>query len=421
MVRLEMCFTIGQDLFADETTMLNVFRPLFPALLLLLSAFGTPADAADTIRIGISCPMTGGSADMGISMRNGVRLAVEEINTMAGGVAGRQIELVERDDQGNPDLGKGVAEELIAKEKVVATIGVCNTGVGLATIDAYQKAKVPLLVAVSTGTPLTKKYAAEPEHYIFRVSPRDEVQAPFVVAEALKRGFRKIALFADTTGYGEAGKNDVEKALAAAGLTPVSVQRFAVGVKDLAAQVREARAAGADAVISYTVGPEAAVLAKAIEKEKWPVQIIGSWPLSWRNFIDAAGSAGEGALVAVSFIQQASFQRRNAFIAAYRQKYNTPVIPAPMAAAQGYDTMLLLFYALHQAQSVEPAKIRAALEKLERPVAGVITTYDHPFSKTDHDALSGNMLVMGVVRKGQIDYAYKEDAQKSFVVQRKKP
>lgn len=146
---------------------------------------------------------------------------------------------------------------------------------------------------------------------------------------------------------------------------------------------------------------------------------MGSWPLSWRNFIDGAGTAGEGALVAVSFVQQASFQRRNAFITAYQQKFNTPIIPAPMAAAQGYDAALLLFYALHQAQSSEPAKIKAALENLNRQVAGVITTYDHPFSKTDHDALTGNMLVMGVVRKGAVEYAYREDAQRGFIVQRK--
>lgn len=381
------------------------------------SAIALAAD--DTIRIGFYCPLTGGSADMGVSARNGIRLAFEEINGMAGGVNGRKLELVERDDLANPEHAKKVVEELIQKEKVVATMGVCNTGVGLATIDAFQTAKVPLIVPVSTGTPLTKKFAGAPENWIFRVSPRDEVQAPFIVADALKRGFRKIALFADTSGYGEAGKNDVEKALAEAGLKPVSVQRFAVGVKDLAEQVKEAKAAGADVVISYTVGPEAAVLAKAIQAQKWNVQLMGSWPLSWRNFIDGAGSAGEGTLVAVSFLQQAGFQRRNAFITAYQQKYNTPVIPSPMAAAQGYDAALLLFYALHQAQSTEPAKIKLALENLGRQVAGVITTYDRPFSKSDHDALTGNMLVMGVVRKGAVDYAYKEDAQRGFIVQRK--
>lgn len=389
----------------------------------VLAAFGlaaaSGAAAGETIRIGVFCPFSGGSADMGVSMRNGIRLAIEEINGMAGGVNGKRIELVEVDDQGNPEVGRKVVGEMLAKDGVAAVLGVCNTGVGLATIDLFQSARVPLIVPVSTGTPLTKKYAEAAENWIFRVSPRDEIQAPFIVADALKRGFRKIALFADTTGYGEAGTKDVEAALAAAGLKPVTVQRFPLGVKDLSEQVKAARAAGADVVVSYTVGPEAAVLAKSIEKQKWPVQLMGSWPLCWRNFIDGAGSAGEGALVAVSFIQQAGFQRRNAFITAYTQKFDTPVIPAPMAAAQGYDAALLLFYALHQAQSAEPVRIKAALEDLKRPVAGVITTYDKPFSKRDHDAITGNMLVMGVVRNGGVDYAYREDAARGFFVQRK--
>ncbi len=395
-------------------------RSLFAGIAFLALA-SAPLQAQESIKVGVFCPFTGGSADMGVSARNGIRLAIEEINSMAGGVAGRKIELVERDDQGNPDVAKKVVEELLLKDKVVAALGVCNTGVGLATIEQFQNARVPLIVPVATGTPPTKKFAAPaaPENWIFRVSPRDEIQAPFIVADALKRGFRKFALFADTTGYGEAGKNDVEKALAANNLKPVSVQRFAVGVKDLAEQVKEAKTAGADVVISYTVGPEAAVLAKAVRSAKWDVQILGSWPLSWRNFIDAAGPAAEGSLVAVSFVQQASFQRRNAFITAYQQKFNTPIIPAPMAAAQGYDAAMLLFYALHQAQSLEPAKIKAALENLNRTVAGVITTYEHPFSAADHDAITTNMLVLGVVRKGQVDYAYKEDAQKGFMVQRK--
>ena len=186
-------------------------------------------------------------------------------------------------------------------------------------------------------------------------------------------GFRKIALFADTSGYGEAGKNDVEKALAEAGLKPVSVQRFAVGVKDLAEQVKEAKAAGADVVISYTVGPEAAVLAKAIQAQKWNVQLMGSWPLSWRNFIDGAGSAGEGTLVAVSFLQQAGFQRRNAFITAYQQKYNTPVIPSPMAAAQGYDAALLLFTRCtrHKAPSRPGSSWRLKISAVRSPASSL--------------------------------------------------
>ena len=387
---------------------------------MLIAATSFCANAGETVKIGVSCPMTGGSSDMGISMRNGIRLAVEELNEWAGGVLGKKIELVERDDLANIDAGKKVAEDLVKKEKVSAAIGICNAGVGVASIDIYQNAKVPLLVAVSAGTPMAKKFSENlNDFYIFRVSPRDEIQAALIVAEVIKRGYRKVALFTDTSAYGDSGKEYLETMLAVRDIEPVTSQRFAVGVTDLSDQVAQARAAGADVIISWTVGPEAAVLAKSVARQKWPVQLIGSWPMSWRNFIDPSGPAAEGALVAVSFIQQASFQRRNSFILAYQQKFKTPIIPAPMAAAQGYDAMMILYQAMQQAQSEDPVKIKAALEDLQKPIQGVITTYDKPFSINDHDALSINMLVMGVVNKGQIDYAYREDALKTFLMQRK--
>src|SRR5450432_1483820 len=87
--------------------------------------------AADPIRIGVSGPFTGGSSPMGVSMRDGVKLATKEINAK-GGILGRQIELVERDDEAKNERGVQVSQELISKEKVVATVGFINTGVALA-------------------------------------------------------------------------------------------------------------------------------------------------------------------------------------------------------------------------------------------------------------------------------------------------
>ena len=86
------------------------------------TALTASAYAADTIKVGLSGPFTGGSASMGVSMRDGVKLATEEINK-AGGVLGKQIQLVERDDEAKNELGVQIAQELINKEQVVATLG----------------------------------------------------------------------------------------------------------------------------------------------------------------------------------------------------------------------------------------------------------------------------------------------------------
>lgn len=100
------------------------------------------------------------------------------------------------------------------------------------------------------------------QSYIFRTSARDAIQAPFVVDDIVLRGWTRVAIFADKTGYGEAGLKDVEKALADRKLKPVHVVRFDIGVKDLTEEFKAARAAGADVVFSYTVGPKNAVIAR---------------------------------------------------------------------------------------------------------------------------------------------------------------
>jgi branched-chain amino acid transport system substrate-binding protein len=193
---------------------------------------------------------------------------VDEINA-AGCYLGRPLELVIRDDTANPDVGLAMSQELI-KEQVIATVGFCNTGVALKSLEVFQTAKTPLIVPCATGTPITTKYPA-PESYIFRTSARDAIQAPFVVDDIVARGWTRVAVFADKTGYGEAGLQDVVKALAAKNLKPVYIGRFDLGVKDLQAELKEAQAAKANVVFSYTVGPELATIARGLADLKWSV------------------------------------------------------------------------------------------------------------------------------------------------------
>ena len=217
----------------------------------LCCATAAQAQTGPSLKIGVIGPFTGPSSDFGVLMLQGVQLATEEINTV-GGYLGRHIELVIKDDQGNPDIGLKGSQELVA-QGVTATLGFCNTGVAQKSLEVFQNAKLPLIIPCATGTPLTAKYPA-PESYIFRTSPRDAIQAPFVVEDILQRGWTKVAIFADTTGYGDAGLKDVEAALAAKNLKAVHVARFALGVKDLRDELKSAQAAGADVVFSYTVG-----------------------------------------------------------------------------------------------------------------------------------------------------------------------
>jgi len=385
------------------------------ALASVVLSFAGLAAAADPIKIGVNGPFTGGSSSMGVSMRDGVRLAVEEINK-SGGVLGRKLALVERDDEAKNERGVQIAQELISKEKVTAAVGYINTGVALASQRFFQEAKIPVMNNVATGSIITKQFPDQPENYIFRNSAHDNIQAPMIVEEAItRRGFKKIAILADSTNYGQLGRADLEKALEAKGVKPVAVEKFNIKDVDMTAQLLKAKEAGADVVLTYAIGPELAQIANGMTKLGWKVPMIGSWTLSMANFIDNAGPGGEGARMPQTFIQQADTPKRKVFIDAYLKTFKPKNnrIDSPVSAAQGYDSIYLLAAAIKQANSTEGPKIREALENLQTKVEGVVTTYDKPFTKDDHEAITANIPVFGEVKSGKVVYAYAEDMKKA--------
>ncbi len=391
------------------------------SVMLTLSA--TTALAADPIKIGVAGPYTGGSSSMGVSMRDGVRLATEEINK-AGGVLGRQIQLIERDDEAKNERGVQIAQELINKEQVVATVGYINTGVALASQRFYQDAKIPVFNNVATGSVITHQFKAPEfkESYVFRNAAHDSIQAPMIVEEAIgRRGFKKVAILADSTNYGQLGREDLEKALDQKGVKAVAVEKFNIKDVDMTPQLLKAKAAGAEAVLTYGIGPELAQIANGMTKLGWKVPIIGSWTLSMANYIDNSGKNGDGAIMPQTFIQDPNTPKRKAFIDAYLAKFKpkNDRIDSPVSAAQGYDSIYLLAAAIKQANSTDGVKIREALEDLKTPVDGVVMTYDKPFSKDDHDAITANLVVMGEVKDGKVVYANPDDAKKTQQARKK--
>ena len=350
---------------------------------------------------------------MGVSMRDGAKLAVAEINK-AGGIMGKQIQLVERDDEARNELGVQIAQELINKEQVAATLGYINTGVALASQRFYQEAEIPVINNVATGTLIARQFLPPDNkaNYIFRTSANDAIQSAMIVDEAItRRGFKAPAILADSTNYGQLGRADLVKALEAKGVKTVAEEKFNIGDTDMTAQLLRAKQANADVILTYGIGPELAQIANGMAKLGWKLPMIGSWTLSMATFIDNAGPNGDGAEMPETFIQIPNTPKRKAFIEAYQAAYKVDRIPSPVSAAQGYDSVYLLKAAMEQAKSTDGRKVRAALEDLQTKVDGVVTVYDHPFSATDHEAISANIPVFGIVKGGRVVAAHEEDIQ----------
>jgi branched-chain amino acid transport system substrate-binding protein len=380
-------------------------------------ATGAAAQSGAPIKIGVTGPYTGGSSSMGVSMRDGVRLAVAEINKN-GGVLGRPLQAVERDDEAKNEVGAQVAQELINKEKVVATLGFINTGVALAAQRFYQEAEIPVINNVATGTVITEQFLAPDykNNYVFRNSAPDTLQSSMMADEAVARGLKKIAILADSTNYGQLGREDLEKTLAAKGIKPVAVEKFNIKDVDMTAQLLKSQQAGADVILAYGIGPELAQISNGMAKLGWKVPMITSWPSSMQSFIEIAGANGNGVVMPQTFIEDTTLPKRKAFLDSYYQSYKVQKIPTPVAGAQGYDSVYLLAAAIKQAGSTDGKKVRAALEDLKDKVEGVVTTYDRPYSAKDHNAISRNMVVFGKVQDGKIVYASDDDAKNAGTV-----
>jgi branched-chain amino acid transport system substrate-binding protein len=134
---------------------------------------------------------------------------------------------VVRDDRGDPATGRDVAVDLVNHEKVVATIGFCNTGVAMMALDVFEMRRQVLIVPCAQGTAITRRTPAA-SSFMFRVAPSDAMNAEFLADEIVdRRKLTRVALLVDTTGHGDGGVADIRAQLERRGLLPVYVGRFA--------------------------------------------------------------------------------------------------------------------------------------------------------------------------------------------------
>jgi branched-chain amino acid transport system substrate-binding protein len=360
---------------------MKLSHALFASVALALST----AVFGQDIKIGYNSDQSGGgAAEHGLSGRFGVEAAVEDINK-AGGLLGRKVVLVNRDDQGQPPKSIQNMNELIDSEKVVAVIGPTNTGNALAWLHLPQQKKVPVISHVATGTDITKRYEKEAKNYIFRVSMVDREQVALLVAYAVKASkIRKIAIIADSTGYGQGGVKDVTEILKLHGITPVANEKFQPKDTDMTSQLSKVKSSGADVLIVYALADANAHLMKSMEKMNFFPVTVGSWANLASPFVNIAGKKLAENLIFAASVTESSNDRASALNARILAKEKN--LPIFVTAAQGYDSMMLLAAAIKQAGSTNGEKVRDALEAIDG-VQGIIKTYKKPFSKTNHEGL----------------------------------
>ena len=322
-----------------------------------LLAPALPAMAAD-VTIGAAAPMTGPRALLGRNFRQGVDMAVEEINA-AGGVLGGKLSVQIEDDMGdNPNAALNAVTKLMQVAKVPLMLGPHYSVAQLATQKIYCDGSI-ISVTGASGVPVTKNGC----NFVIRVRANDIIQSKALVEYARKTmNVDKIGVLYINDDFGKAGADRVVLAIKEAGLEPVAVETHNTQDKDFSAQLAKLQGAGAKLVIMWTHDTEAALIVRQAQQLGLDMKFAGSTSLSEPSFVKLAGPAAEGVISANDFVASNPDARIQEFVKAYEAKYNMG--PEIWAAAY-YDATHLAAEAINAAGSSDPAKVREAFKTVD--------------------------------------------------------
>lgn len=331
-------------------------RLVLGSLLMAGVAAAVPAQAQDTIRIGMVEPLTGSVAYNGKSVVEGAKLAVEEMNA-AGGVLGKKVELVIEDGQCTPANSVNAVEKLVQKDKVAALVGAFCSSATAAIMPVAQKYKIPLVTGVSSQASLTE----QKNPYFFRAAETDALMAKAfakILAHDLK--LTKVAYIGVNDDWGRGGVEEFSRDLSALGVKTVLTEYFDHGTTDFFTLLTKLRAAKPDGVFVAAETQDGSILVKQIREMGLDAKVfgVGSWATA--DFINLTGKAAEGIHAAVPYASSMDAPRNQTFVKSYEAKYG--VKPGKYGAA-GYNAVNITAQAIARAGSTDAEAIRAALYK----------------------------------------------------------
>lgn len=363
---------------------------------------------SDVIKIGFEGSLTGPKAEWGQSALQGFEIALEEINKK-GGILGKKVVSIVRDDEAKPPKGISNVQEMVHKERMHAMVGPVDSGTALAFINILQEAKIPMVSYCASATKITNKYKNEPKNYIFGNTLMDEYQTRLLIRWASKK-YGKIAFLVNSTGYGQLGLRDYLKRMKELNLEPVAIEKFNTGDQDVTSQLTKIRNAGADAIGVYAIAPEASTIVRSMAKVNYSPQVFGSWALLQPNVIDLAGEdLVNGLIMATSYTEDTN-ERTKALAEKIRAKYGEIIMF--VVSGQCYDAVRMLATAMEKAGTTEGEKVRDALEDLTNfhSLYGII---ERPYTKDRHQAIRPQKIHLGVWKNGKV-VKYEDEVTKAL-------
>ena len=357
-----------------------------------LSAF-----AADPIKIGSVLSVTGPAAFLGDPELKTLQMYVEDINKK-GGVLGRQLELVHYDDGSDAGKANGFGKRLIDDDKVDVIVGGTTTGSTMSMAPLVEKAGVPFISlagAVVVVEPVKK--------WIFKTPHTDRMAAEKVFEDMKKQNLTKVALFSETSGFGQSGKKETEGVAAKMGITLVANETYGPKDTDMSPQLTKIRnTPGVQAVFIFGLGQGPAIATKGYKQLGITLPLYHAHGVASDEFIKIAGAAADGvrmpgaALLVHDKLPANDPQKPVAegYAKAYKAKWNADV---STFGGHAYDGLMLAVDAIKRAGSTDKAKVRDAIEATKGFVGtgGVVN-----MSATDHMGLDLSAFRMLEIKNG---------------------
>ena len=344
-------------------------------------AFGLPVFTqaqAQAIKIAGLYELSGAGATSGTNFKDGVALAVKEINA-AGGILGKQIEHSIADTQSNPGVAKGLATKAV-DDNVFAVFGPVFSGSILVSMAETRRAEIPNFTGGEAAA-ITK----QGNPYVFRTSFTQETAMPKVaryLANNLKA--KNVAVLYVNNDFGKGGRDAITKALADAGVKVTADISTDSGQIDFSAPVLKAKAANADALFAYTNEEESARLLRELRKQGYNKPVVGETTLTGQKVIELAGDAANGAVGHVGLTVDAPNPLMLKFKAKFYQEYK---YFCDHNGIKGYTGVYMLKAAIEKAGKLDRKAVAAALHGLNLKAA------THP----------GVILDVSIDEKGDLD------------------
>lgn len=367
------------------------------AIVALALLVGAGVQAAEPIKVGAILAVTGPASFLGGPESRTLEMLAEEVNAK-GGINGHKVELFIMDSGGNPEKAVSFAKQLIEEKKVLAILGPSTSGETMQIKGIAEEGKTILLSCAAAEVivnPVAK--------WVFKTPQKDSdaIQAIFNQMKSMK--ISKIGVLSGNTGFGKAGKGQIEKLAPENGITIVASEVYDKASTDLTAEVTKLKAANVEAIVNWSIVPAQSIVIKNARQIGFKGPIFQSHGFGNIKYVAAAGAAAEGVifpagrLLAADVLPDSNPQK--AVLLKYKNDYEAKYKEdASTFGGHAYDAFMILAKAIEKADSTDKEKVRDAIETM-RGFIGTGGIFD--FSLEDHNGLGIDAFELLTVKDGK--------------------